>query len=82
MDVKNNFENLFTTKVGGYILSGFSMSIASSFKIIENRHDIYRSKDCMKKFCQSLREYTMKIIILKKRKNEVINKRASGIIRK
>ena len=37
-------------------------------------------KDCMRKFCESLREYPMKIINFKKKKNEVINKRAAGII--
>ena len=34
----------------------------------------------MKHFCESLRERTMKIINFKKIKNEVINKRAVGII--
>ena len=29
----------------------------SSFKNIENKHDIYRGKDCMKKFCEYLREH-------------------------
>ena len=36
----------------------------------------------MKKFCESLREHVMKIINFKKKKNEVINKRPAGIIRK
>ena len=35
----------------------------------------------MKKFCESFREHTMKIIRLKKKNNEVINKRAARIIR-
>ena len=34
----------------------------------------------MKRFCESLREHAMKIINFKKKKNEVINKRAAGII--
>ena len=54
------------------------MSANSSFRSIENKHDVYRGKDCMKKSCEFLREHTMKIIKLKK--NEVINKRAAGII--
>ena len=29
------------------------------FKYIENKHDVYRGKDCMKKFCESLREQDM-----------------------
>ena len=47
---KNNPENSFATKVGEYIPSGFSMSTISSFRSIENKHDVYRGKDCMKKF--------------------------------
>ena len=27
-----------------------------SFKDIENKHDVYRGKICVKKFCESLRE--------------------------
>ena len=42
------------------------MSIISSFKSIENKHDVYRGKDCMKKFCESLREQAMNIINYKK----------------
>ena len=48
---------------------GFSMSTISSFRSIENKHDVYRGKDCMKKFCESLREHAMKIINFKKKKN-------------
>ena len=76
---KNNPKNSSTTKVIKHVPSGFSMSTISSFKNIENKHDVYRGKDCMKKFCESLREHAMKIIDFKK-KNEVINKRAAGII--
>ena len=54
---KNSPKNSFTTKVGKHILSGFSISTISSSKIIENKHDVYRSKDCVKKFCESLREH-------------------------
>ena len=50
------------------------MSTISSFKNIENKHDVYRGKVCMKKFCESLREHGMNIINFKKKKNEVINK--------
>ena len=60
------------------IPSGFSMFTISSFKSIKNKHDVYRGKYCMKKFCESLRERAMEIINLKK--NEVITKRAAGII--
>ena len=36
----------------------------------------------MKKSCEYLSEHTMKIINFKKKKNEIINKRATGIIPK
>ena len=77
---KNNPENSSTTKVSEHIPSGFSMSTISSFRSIENKHDVYRSKDCMKKFCKFLREYTIKIINFKNKKNEVINKSAAVMI--
>ena len=74
-----NPENRITTKVGEHITTRFLVSTISSFKSIENIYDVYRSKDCMKKFCESLREHAMKITL--ERKNEVINKRPAGTIR-
>ena len=47
--------------------------------IIENKHDVYRGKDCMKMFCEFLRQHARKIINFNKIK-KVINKRALGII--
>ena len=41
------------------------MSTVSSIKNIENKHDVYRGKDCIKTFCESLRECAMKIISFK-----------------
>ena len=35
---------------------------------MENNHDVYGGKDCMKKFSESLREYAMEIINLKREK--------------
>ena len=61
MDVKIIPEKSSTTKVNEHIPSGFSMSTISSFKSIKNKHDVCRGKDCMKKFCESLREHAMKI---------------------
>ena len=58
----NNHENSSTTKVSEHILWCFSMSTISSFKSIENKHDVYRGKDCMKKFCESLTQHAVKII--------------------
>ena len=74
---KNSLENSSTTKVSEHIPSGFSMSIISSFRSIENKHNVYGGNDCMKKFCEFLREHAMNIINFKK--NKVINKRAAEI---
>ena len=65
---KNNPKNSPTTKVSKHIPSSFSMSAISSFKSIENKQDVYRGKDYMKKFCEYLREHTIKIINFKKKK--------------
>ena len=44
------------------------MSAISLFKSIENKHDVYRGKDSMEKFCESLREHEMEILNFKKMK--------------
>ena len=41
---KNNPENSSNAKVSEYIWSGFSIPKISSFKSIENKHDVYRCK--------------------------------------
>ena len=50
----------------------------SSFKTINNKDDVYRSKDSMKRFCESLRRHAMETIDLKK--NDVYNKRTAEVI--
>ena len=44
---KNNAEDSFATQVTKHIPSGFGISTISSFRSIENKHDIYIGKDCM-----------------------------------
>ena len=50
------------------------MSTIPSVKRIENKNDVYRSKYCMKKFCDFLRERAMKIINFKKKKMKLLTK--------
>ena len=50
------------------------MYTISLFHSIENNHALYRCKDCIKQFCESLREHTMEIIDFKQIKKEVIKK--------
>ena len=57
---KNNPENSSATKGSELILSRFSMSTISSFRNIEIKHDVYKGKDCMKKFCEFLRQHAIK----------------------
>ena len=44
------------------------MSTISSFKSIENKHDVYRGKDCMKTVFESLKNTQRRELILKRRK--------------
>ena len=50
------------------------MSTILPFKKIENQHDVYRGRDCMKKFCKSLSEHAMKMINFKKKKMKLLTK--------
>ena len=44
------------------------MSTISAIRSIENKYDVYRGKDCMKKFCEFSRKQAMKIINFQKMK--------------
>ena len=67
MDVKIILKVHLQQKQVYHIPSGFSMSTIS-FKSIENKPDVYRSKDSIKKFCESLRKHAMEMISFKKKK--------------
>ena len=71
---KNNSDNSSTANVSNHIPSDFSTSTTSSFRSIENKHDVYRGKDCMKKFYESLRGHAMKIINFKKKEMKLLTK--------
>ena len=65
---KYSSEKPSTTKVGVHISSDYSLFTIWTFDGIDNKHDVYRSEDCMKKFCESLREHVIKIINFEKKK--------------
>ena len=67
-ECKSNLGNSSAAKVGENILSGFLISATSPLKIKENKHDVYRNKDCMKRFCEFLREHATKKTNFKKKK--------------
>ena len=45
------------------------MSTIRAFNYIKNKHTLHRRKDCMKKFCESLRKHAKNIIDFLKEKN-------------
>ena len=68
---KNNPEKSSTTKAGEHIPSVFQWQQNHHLKT-ENNHGVNRCKDCMKKFCESLREPAMEIINFKKKKMKLL----------
>ena len=68
-------ENSSTTTNGEHIPYAYSMSTIWEFDHIEDKLTLYREKDCMKKFCTSLREHAKNIIDFEKEKNIAVNKR-------
>ena len=48
------------------------MSTILLFKDIENKHDVQRGRDCMKKFCESLKEHFVKTINFKKKNMKLL----------
>ena len=54
----NNSENSATTKIGEHIPSRYSISTIWGFDLIEDKHISDHEKDCMKKFCTSLRQHS------------------------
>ena len=48
IDRCENLKKIIHSKRCDHIAPGFSMYTISSFKSIENKHHIYRGKDCMK----------------------------------
>ena len=41
---------------------GYSLDLVSSFDSKQNKHNFYRGKDCIKRFCSDLKELATKII--------------------
>ena len=52
----NNPENFSTIKTGEHFPFRYSMATICTFNNIEHKYTLYRGEDCIKKFCESLRE--------------------------
>ena len=70
----NNSENSSKTNIGEHIPCGYSMSIIWGFDHVENKHTLYRGKDCMKSFFTSLGERAKNIIDNEKTKKLPLTK--------
>ena len=59
---QNNPGNSFTQRKAKHKPSGYSLSLICSFDETKNRHKFYRRKDCIKRFCNDLKELATEII--------------------
>ena len=67
----NNPEKSSTMKIDNHIPYEYSMSKISGFDHIVNKHTFDSGKDCIKKFCNSLREHAKTIIDFEKKKKKL-----------
>ena len=65
---QNNPNESSTTEINKHTTSGYSLYTHCSLDKSKNKLNYYRGKDCMKKFCNDLREHATKIINYEKKK--------------
>ena len=63
----NNRSNFSTIKIVENTPCGYSMSAIWIFDYIENKHTFSHGKDCIKRFCSSLREHAINITDFEKK---------------
>ena len=61
------------TKIIVLAACGYSLFTHFSFDTTKYKLDCYRSKDCMKNFCEDLKKHAPKIINSEKKRNDTIN---------
>ena len=64
----NNPEKYLIMKIGEHIPCGNLMSKSWGSDHIKDKYNLYRREDCMKKFCESLREHAKSITDFEKKK--------------
>ena len=67
-------EKSYTEKKAVHRPSGYSLLTCCLFDKSNNEHKYYRGKDCMKIFCEDLKDQAMKIINYEKKRNDTINR--------
>ena len=69
---QNNPKKSYTEKKAKHKPSGYSLVTCCSFDKSKTEWNYYRGKDCMKRFCNDLRDQTMKTITYEKRKEIIL----------
>ena len=59
---QNNLNESYTERKAMHEPCGYSLDLVSSFDSKQNKHNFYRGKDCIKRFCSDLKELATKII--------------------
>ena len=59
---QNNIENPYKQRKANHKPSGYSLSLNCSFDETKNRHNFYIGRDCIKRFCNDLKELAAEII--------------------
>ena len=59
---QNNPNESYTETKAKHEPSGYSLSLISSFDKTKSKHNVYRGRDCIKRFCSDLKELATKII--------------------
>ena len=78
----SNPENFSTTKVDEYNPCCHSVSTIWRFDPIENKHNLYRGRDFMKRLFDSLKENAKNTIDFEKKENVTVSKKRIKITRK
>ena len=64
---QNNPEKSYTERKAKHEPSGYSWSLICSFDVTKNKHNFYRERNCIEKFCKDLKELGMEIINYKEK---------------
>ena len=64
---QNNPKNSYTEKKAKHKPSGYTWCSICSFDDTKNKHNFYRGKDYIEKFCKDLKELRTEIINFKKK---------------
>ena len=59
---QNNPKESYTERKAKHEPSGYSLSLISSFGSKENKHNVYRGRDCIKRLCSDRKELGTEII--------------------